>query len=223
MSRNKNYVVLPAYNESSVIAHVIRELKSHGYDNIIVVDDGSDDSTYQMAKEQGVTAIRHSLNRGKGAAVKTGLEAAKRLGAEGAVTVDAAGQHVPDDIAKALDMTKQYDVVLGRRNFAEKHIPFYKKVGNLLGNIITWLVYGLWVSDSQSGMRAYSKRALELMDTTADRYEFDSEVMREIVRNNLKYTEMTIKVRYTEYSQKKQNRQSFMSALQTVLRMVLSR
>jgi hypothetical protein len=83
-------------------------------------------------------------------------------------------------------------------------------------------VYGLWVSDSQSGFRAYSKRALSLIDTKHDRYEFDSEVIREIARNKLKYTEVPIHVRYTQYSMSKLHKQNFVNGLKTLFRLVIS-
>ena len=222
MTEKKTYIVVPAYNESEVIGLVLDELHKQNYRNIIVVDDGSTDSTYLKTKEKDVVILRHMLNRGKGAAVKTGIEAAKILQADQIVTFDADGQHEPHDIKKALKLLEKFDVVLGKRDFKEKHIPFFKKIGNFIGNLITWLIHGLWVSDSQSGMRAYSKNAISLIETTADRYEYDSEIMREIVRNKLSYTEMPIHVRYTEYSQKKTNRQSYSGAIKTVIRMILS-
>lgn len=222
MIKEKTYIVIPVYNECSVIGQVLDELLKSGYRDIIVVDDGSNDATYIRAKEKTGIVIRHILNRGKGAAVKTGIEAAKLLGCTGVVTFDGDGQHDPQDIKEALKLLETSDVVLGKRNFTEKHIPYPKKVGNWLGNLLTWLVYGLWVSDSQSGMRAYSTKAIDLIETLADRYDYDSEIMREIVRNKLKYTEMPIHVRYTEYSQKKADRQSYISAFKTMIRMILS-
>ena len=222
MTEKKTYIVVPAYNESEVIGLVLDELHKQNYRNIIVVDDGSTDSTYLKTKEKDVVILRHMLNRGKGAAVKTGIEAAKILQADQIVTFDADGQHEPKDIKKALTLLEKYDVVLGKRDFLEKHIPLLKKIGNFFGNLITWLVYGLWVADSQSGMRAYSRKAISLIETMADRYNYDSEIMREIIRNKLSYIEMPIHVRYTEYSQKKANRQSYSSALRTVIKMMLS-
>lgn len=222
MTDKKTYIVVPAYNESEVIGLVLDELHKQNYRNIIVVDDGSTDTTYLKAVGKDAVVLRHMLNRGKGAAVKTGIEAAKMLQAEQVVTFDADGQHEPQDIKEALTLLKKYDVVLGKRNFNEKHIPFFKKVGNFFGNVITWFIHGLWVSDSQSGMRAYSKKAISLIETLADRYDYDSEIMREIVRNKLSFTEMTIHVRYTEYSQKKINRQSYTGAVKTVIKMILA-
>lgn len=221
--QEKPFIVIPAYNESSVIGTVVDELIKEGYSNIIVVDDGSSDSTYQKALSKNTTVFRHSLNRGKGAAVKTGIEAAKLMGAQTVITFDADGQHDPKDIAGMMILLqKGNDVVLGKRDFSSKSIPALKRFANRLGNMFTWMVYGLWVQDSQSGLRAYSKKALDLIQTSTDRYEYDSEVIREIARNNLKWTEYPMHVRYTKYSQEKLNKQSAMGGLNTAIRMILS-
>lgn len=226
MSRASKYnifIVIPAYNEGVVIKNVIREVKSQGYNHIIVVDDGSSDDTYLRAKKEGVVALRHILNRGKGAAVKTGIEAAKMLGADIIVTLDGDGQHDPKDISKLLEKIKgKYDVVLGSRFLKKNKIPLFRIFANFLGNFITWIVYGIWVNDSQSGFRAYSRKAFSLMDTTHDRYEYDSEIIREITRNELQYVEIPIRVRYTSYSMNKANRQSLVNGIKTAVRMVIS-
>ncbi len=92
-------IVIPAYNESEVIADVIREIQNTGEYQIIVVDDGSKDATFEKAASYpGVIALRHKINRGKGAATKTGIVAANRLGADIVVTMDGDGQHDPTDI-----------------------------------------------------------------------------------------------------------------------------
>ena len=112
-------------------------------------------------------------------------------------------------------------MVLGIRDFSEKHIPRLKAFGNFLGNAITWMVYGLWVTDSQSGIRGYNKKALESIIIYNDKYEFESEIVREISRNNLKWTELPITVRYSQYDQNKHNKQSWISAIKTMMRLVI--
>lgn len=219
----KCFVVIPAFNEEKVIGSVINELKSHGIHNIIVVDDGSEDETAIVCRKLGVTVVRHSLNRGKGAAVKTGFEAAKLMNADIAVTFDADGQHDPADIQSMQRLILEgYDVVLGKRNYKHKHIPRYKMVGNKLGNLITWFLYGVKVSDSQFGLRSYSRKALNLIKTTLDRYEYDSEIIREIARRNLRYTEIFANVRYTDYAKNKKHKQSVINSIKTVLKMLIT-
>jgi glycosyltransferase involved in cell wall biosynthesis len=222
--KNKVYIVIPVYNEEPVICDTIEEIQEAGYQNIIVVDDGSSDNSYYKFSQMKVVALSLFLNRGKGAAVKTGMEAAKILGADIVVTIDGDGQHNPLDIK---DMVRNiadngYDVVLGTRLINPKGMPWYKIIANHVGNFFTWLIYGLWVTDSQSGFRAYSQRAVNLIDTKTDRYEYDSEVIREIERHNLRYKEIPIEVRYTEYSMGKVNKQGIKNGIKTLIKMLIS-
>lgn len=223
-SSPKIYIVIPAFNEAQVISQVIDEINSAGYLNIIVVDDGSMDDTFNIAsKKDGVTALKHFLNRGKGAAAKTGLDAAKLLGADIAVTIDADGQHNPADISLMLEKIREgYDVVLGSRLKNPNGMPKYKIIHNHIGNLCVWALYGLWVTDSQSGFRAYSKKALDAIETKTDRYEYDSEVIREIYRNKLKYVEIPIEVRYTEYSMSKKHKMNLKNGIKTLAKMIIS-
>ena len=223
-SATKTYILIPAFNEEKVIGEVIREIKNAGYENIIVIDDGSGDNTQiEAKKETGVVALRHSINRGKGAAVKTGIEAAKLLGAETVITMDGDGQHNPDDIQQMLALIEQgNDVVLGTRLKNPKGMPGYKILANHVGNFCTWAIYGLWVTDSQSGFRAYSRKAMERIDTKTDRYEYDSEIIREIYRNKLKFAEIPIEVRYTEYSMNKPHKMNLKNGIKTLIKMMIS-
>lgn len=219
------WVILPAYNEETVIQDVLREIRDAGYRNIIVVDDGSNDKTFEKAQSvEGVIALRHPINRGKGAATKTGVEAAKLLGAGIIVTMDSDGQHNPTDIAHLIEPIKKArcDVVLGTRLQNPKGMPWYKILANKIGNLVTWYFYGLYVSDSQSGFRAYSRHASELIDTKTDRYEYDSEVIHEIYLYKLKYQEVPIEVRYTEYSMGKIQKQGFINGLKTVYKIIFN-
>ncbi|EKE12099.1 MAG: glycosyl transferase family protein [uncultured bacterium] len=220
----KIYIVVPAYNEASVISDVIKEIQAAGYRNIIVVDDGSGDNTYEkISRNDGVIPLKHFLNRGKGAAAKTGIEAAKMLGADVVITIDADGQHNPNDIEKMLEMIRQeYDVVLGSRLKNPAGMPKYKILHNHIGNLCVWALYGLWVTDSQSGFRAYSQKAISAIETKTDRYEYDSEVIREIYRNNLKFIEIPIEVRYTDYSMSKVHKMNLKNGLKTLIKMMIS-
>jgi len=220
--KNSVLILIPAYNEGKVIRAVICSIQKEGWKNILVVDDGSSDESYKEATATGIKVLRHILNRGKGAAIKTGLEAAKKAGFNIVVTLDGDGQHNPKNIKNMVDLIeKGHDVVLGIRDFKKRHIPRYKAFANYLGNGITWILYGLWVNDSQSGFRAYNKRALNLIQTNNDRYEFESEIVREIARHHLKWTEKIVDVRYSDYDQNKKNKQSIGSAVKTIIRLAL--
>lgn len=223
LAKNKIFIVIPAYNEEKIILDVISEIQSAGYTNLIIVDDGSRDNTYSRAKEvDSVVVLRHKINRGKGAATKTGIEAAKLLGADIIVTMDGDGQHDPEDIVKLIEpiAKKEYDVVLGTRLLNPTGMPWYKVVQNKIGNILTWYLFGLYVTDSQSGFRAYSKKSTVLINTKGDRYEYESEVIREIHGHKLKFKEIPIKVRYTDYSMGKAQKQTLANGVKTLYKMI---
>jgi UDP-N-acetylglucosamine---dolichyl-phosphate N-acetylglucosaminyltransferase len=215
-------VVIPVHNEAKVIGLVLAEIRSAGNYRTIVVDDGSSDDSFVQASVHGALALRHRINRGKGAAVKTGIMAANLLQSDIVVTMDGDGQHDPKDI-KALVapiLHNKADVVLGSRTLNRGEMPKIKKIANYFGNFFTWLFYGIWVSDSQSGFRAYSKYAALVIDTKADKYEYDSKVIREIKTNRLRFIEVPVHTRYTEYSRGKKQKQGLVNGVITLVRMI---
>jgi len=166
---NGIYIVMPAYNESKTIKKVMMELISYDF-NLIVIDDGSRDDTYSVVSEilneypKKVSLYRHPLNRGLGAAISTGIKAALIHDPEIIITFDADGQHHVYDIFPLCQpiFTNDADVVIGKRNFEE--MPFSKRFGNVVMNIITLIFYGKNVGDSQSGLRAFNQKAAQLME-----------------------------------------------------------
>ena len=133
------YIVIPVFNEGKVICDVIADLRQWGYYNLIIVDDGSSDNTYSQALSVDAITLRHKINRGKGAAVKTGFAAAKLLGAGIVVTMDGDGQHDPQDIENLTKpiLEEEVDVVLGSRLLNTGGMPFIKVIANKIGNIVT--------------------------------------------------------------------------------------
>jgi UDP-N-acetylglucosamine---dolichyl-phosphate N-acetylglucosaminyltransferase len=214
MKTPKTYIILPAYCESKVIKEVIESIKKEGFKDIIVVDDGSTDNTYQEAKSTGVITISHPINRGKGAATQTGIDSAKLLNADIIVTMDSDGQHDPKDIKKLIQplIDEKADVVIGSRMINGKDMPKSRIIMNRIGNIVTYIFFGIMVTDSQSGFRAYSKKAYNSVYTYLDRYEFESEMLGQIKDANLKIEEVPIKVIYTDYSKSKYKHMSKFSA-----------
>ena len=207
MDKEDIYIVVPAYNEEKVIKDTLRKLKSEGYHNIIVVDDGSKDKTSNIAREEGVILCRHIINRGLGGALGTGIKCALEYNPKVIVTFDADGQHDPKDIEKVVKpiVYEGYDMVVGSRLMDReelKNMPVVKRVGNILLNVITYLLGGYLVTDSQSGLRAFSKRAAEviLSNLKSNRYEVSSEFIIIARREGLKFKEVPIKTIYTEYS-----------------------
>jgi glycosyltransferase involved in cell wall biosynthesis len=220
--KDKVFIIIPAYNEEKVIDGVIKGIKKEGFKNIVVVDDGSKDKTKSTASKEKAVVLRHIINRGKGAAVKTGLEYAKLKKAEIAVTIDGDGQHNPKDIRKMIEKIERgYEIVLGSRFIKKKNkMPLFNRIANHIANILVFFIYKLWVSDSQSGFRAYSKKALEVINTKLDRYEFDSEVIREIAKNKLKFCEIPIDVFYTPYSISKKQKQNLINGIKTLIKII---
>lgn len=202
-------IVIPAYNEEKVIGSVLKSLpkKIKGVDEIvsIVVDDGSSDGTFEIAKKYATRAIKLVLNMGVGAATITGLEVAKKEKADIIVTMDADGQHNPNDVKNIITPILQNaaDVVIGTRMKDSKGMPFVKILGNWTMNIITFVVFRKWTSDSQSGMKAFSKKALKKMHLHSIGYEICSEIIGEIKRNKFVFVEVPIEVVYSDYSKTK--------------------
>ena len=207
----KTVIILPAFNESVVIYKVLKSLptKIHNISKIeyLVVDDGSTDDTFGeiLKLKSEVKIVRHILNRGLGAAIKTGMAWAKSVNADVVVTFDSDGQHDPGDLDSIIKpiVNKKADIVIGSRFFKKQYIPPDRIFLNWFANFATFILYGVYSTDSQSGLRAFSKKALGLIDFKADRMEFSSEILLEAKRNNLKIVEVPIKAIYTEYSRKK--------------------
>jgi glycosyltransferase involved in cell wall biosynthesis len=166
--------------------------------------------------------INHQINRGKGAATKTGLEASKLLTADIVVTLDGDGQHRPSDINKLISpiINGHCDVALGTRLKKKNQMPTHKIMSNYVANFVTWVFFGLWVSDSQSGFRAYSSLALTNISTSADAYDYESEVIREIRKHRLVYKEVPIGVHYTDYSMSKPNKQNTFNGIKTLYKII---
>ena len=208
----KAVIIVPAFNESRVIFEVLkslpRRLEGVSSVDIVVIDDGSSDTTFKEAQRANVTIVTHLLNRGLGAAIKTGLSWARKQNADIVVTFDADGQHNPGDIPNLIKpiILKKADLVIGSRFSSKQRIPTDRLFINWLANLVTFILYGVYCSDSQSGMRAFSQKAIKVIDFKADRMEFSSEILLEAKRNNLKISEVPIKAIYTDYSRLKGQR-----------------
>lgn len=200
-------ILIPAFNEEETLGRVIKTLpkKFPGVTalEIIIVNDGSLDRTREIALKNNVTVISHWLNRGLGGGLGTGFAYAKAQNFDCLITFDADGQHHPDDIAPVIKpiIQKKADVVVGSRFLTKKgQMPWYRRIGIFGFNIITYLLFWTWTTDSQSGLRAFSRRAIELIDIKSNKMEVSSEFFNEIQAKNLKMVEIPIRSIYTDYS-----------------------
>lgn len=199
-------IVIPAFNEVQTIRHVIQGIprKIDGIDtvDILVVDDGSTDETHKAAAKTGVRIVTHIMNRGLGAALGTAFEYARNKKYDFLVTFDADGQHNPADITEVVSslVHQRAEVVIGSRLLKGKDMPIMRKAVNQVSNIITWMLFGIWTSDSQSGFRGFSGKALEKIQIRSQHMEVSSEIFKEIARLELKTIEVPITCIYTEYS-----------------------
>lgn len=193
----KDLIVMPAYNEEHSIGKVLDALKREGWHKIIVVDDGSHDRTAEIARSKGALVVSHEKNMGLGAALRSGLGRARKLGADRVITFDADGQHDPKAVESLAKALKNADLVIGVRRHL--NIPLHKRVGNFGLNLITCLFSGV-ITDSQSGSRAFNKRALELIRIRSNRYEVSSEIIIQARKRGLRLQEVPVECFYTKYS-----------------------
>src|SRR3990172_2668655 len=195
----KILVGIPAYNEETMVGKVVRsiphKISGAGHVEIVVIDDGSDDRTFYEAQKAGAIVFRHLINRGLGGALKTIFAYAKETECDILVTFDADGQHDSSDLPKIIApiIKNKSDVVIGTRWLLKKNAPFLRKLVNKLANIVTFIFFGISTSDSQSGFRAFGKKAINSIILTTDGMEVSSEVFKEIKRNRLRFSEIPIK------------------------------
>jgi UDP-N-acetylglucosamine---dolichyl-phosphate N-acetylglucosaminyltransferase len=201
-------IVIPAFNEAKVIGETLANLprQFEGVSTrIIVVDDGSTDQTSDVVLRSGdsrISLLRHNINRGLGGALGTGLAYARRVGADFVITYDADGQHAPQDIERVLKplIEGQADAVVGSRMLSPKGMPWYRRFGNWGLNVLTYMLFGLWTTDSQSGLRGFSRKAVDSIQVRMDRMEVSSEFIKEIRRTHLRFCEVPVLAIYSEYS-----------------------
>ncbi len=192
----KIYVVIAAYNEEKHIAEVIRKTKKY-CDNIIVVDDGSKDNTFDVSKKEKSVVLKHIVNMGKGAALKTGCDYALDDGCEIIVVLDADLQHDPVEIPNFLKAIEDVDIVFGYRKL-DKRMPFVLRAGNWMINKITKLLYGIDLRDTQCGYRTFTAEAYRKVRWKALDYSLESEMIANAGRQHLKYKEIPIQTIYSD-------------------------
>jgi len=204
-TRNNIWIVIAAYNEGRMIGDVVRSVRAvNPQATIVVVDDCSRDDTSRQARNAGAEVLRHPVNRGQGAALRTGFSYALSGGADVVVTFDADGQMDPSDIAAVISpvIRGEVDVVLGSRFLAASatNASPVRRAALRVAVMFTRVLSGLRLTDTHNGFRALSRHALSVMRLSEDRMAHASEILHEIARTRLTYTEVPVTVRYTDYS-----------------------
>lgn len=223
---SRTCIIIPAYNEETTIQSVLIGLIRLRY-SIIVVNDGSTDSTAKLAAEFPITLLNHLCNLGQGAALRTGIEYA--LGIRETryiVTFDADGQHDPEDIERLLGALIQgkYDIVLGSRFIDggdSLNIPYQKRILLNLATLFTRLTTHLKISDTHNGLRAMTAETARKVTITQNRMAHASEILAKIANLKLRYCEVPVVIRYSNYS--KQKGQSIFESINILWEMMVGR
>lgn len=174
--------VCPAYNESGRIGPLLEKLIPL-VDQVCVVDDGSTDNTHEEANQKEVIILKHSTNRGKGAAIRTGIKYFMKSDFDIVLFIDGDGQHSPLDIRKFRRkiINSDAEVFIASRFGSDQWInnmPFLRKISNLLSRFGIWVLYnGLVIEDPQNGYRAYRREAIENIECYTTGYEAETEIL----------------------------------------------
>jgi glycosyltransferase involved in cell wall biosynthesis len=200
-------IVIPAYSEEKVIGKVasgaIKALaKSPHSGEVVVVNDGSKDETSAKARKTGAIVIDQLMNTGQGGAIATGLSYARQNNFDIGVTMDADGQHDIRDVMKGIDelLKRGDDLLIGSRLIDSEGMSRVKVLGNKGLSFVTYLLFGVNSTDSQSGLRVFSRQAIERLKWRTSGYEFCSEMLWRAKQQNLKVGEYPIRAIYTDYS-----------------------
>lgn len=193
------YIVVPFYNEKKHIREVIRSLSSYGL-HVVLVDDGSIDnyeSKINSLKLKKMTLIKHKINLGKGAAMKTGAEYAFGKGADAVIFMDGDNQHKPEDLTKFVDKLslKKYDAIFGSRNY-NNSVPLVRFLGNKLASVILAAFFGIYVSDVLCGFKAFTRKAYKTIKWDSTGYGVETEMVVRTGKSGLKFCEVPVESIY---------------------------
>lgn len=199
-------VIVPLYNEATVIAQVISDLHEH-FSTVVCVDDGSTDDSAATARAAGATVISHPFNLGQGAALQTGIVYARsKPETQYVITFDGDGQHRVDDVVGMLGVAREKNlaIVFGSRFLDKRTKPgFAKKTVLKVAVLITRMVTGLKLTDAHNGLRVIRRDALEDVNLIQDRMSHATEIVQQLAKTKRRWREYPVEVLYTEYSKKK--------------------
>ena len=194
----KIIAAMPAYNEGKYIGSLVLQVQQYA-DEVIVIDDGSTDHTSKVAVLAGATVVRHGENKGYGSAIQSILAEAKKQNADILVILDADSQHNPEEVPSLVKAVSQgSDIVIGSRESQRGAIALYRRLGQGVLSRMTSIASQTKLSDTESGFRAYSKKAINLLELKEKGMAVSSEIISEATAKGLKITEVPISVIYTK-------------------------
>ena len=201
------WIVVPAYNEASVIGDVISDIRTI-FGNVVCVDDGSKDSTGDLALRAGAHVVSHPVNLGQGAAIQTGVEYARsRPGAQVFATFDADGQHRLKDVVAMIDRLSgdQLDMVVGTRfaSPAANKPPLVKRIILRTAAMLSPSSRALKLTDAHNGLRVFNKKVADELNITMSGMSHASEIIALAVENGWRVAEEPVEILYTDYSKSK--------------------
>lgn len=199
MNDTQPAVLIPAYKPDQRLCPLLRALRERGFERLIVVDDGSGEAYASIFEEvRGMaTLLKHEVNQGKGAALKTGLRYVLENDACPVVTADADGQHTPEDIARVAQTLCEHSasLVMGVRD--KSQMPLRSKMGNTLTCVVMGIVTGLWLRDTQTGLRGLPLCALDSFSRlSGDRYEYELNMLMEARHDRMAVEQIVIQTVY---------------------------
>ncbi len=220
-SEGRVVAVIPAYNEGGRIGDVVRRAKRF-VDQVIVVDDGSSDETAGEARDAGALVVAHPVNMGKWAALKTGVQEALGEGADIIVTLDADGQHLPEEIPKLILALEDADVAVGFRS--REGMPIVRRLSNFITTGILRVLLRVRIRDSQCGFRAYRREAAELLlQVEGSGYEGETESLVLLARAGMHLRDVPVSTIYAGEESKIRATRDIARFSKTVLRLLLRR
>jgi glycosyltransferase involved in cell wall biosynthesis len=198
---NKILIIIPAFNEENRIGNLLKKISSvFSLKNVLVVDDGSKDKTSLIAKKAGTMVLKLKKNQGKGLALRAGFDFAIEHGYDAVITMDADGQHDPAEIPRFLEKFKATgaDLIVGTRKHNLSEMPFLRFMVNNTTSIITSLLSGVRIHDSQSGFRFIKKKLLGKINLMTSRFQMETEIIIKAARAKFSIEELPIKTIYFE-------------------------
>jgi glycosyltransferase involved in cell wall biosynthesis len=195
----KILAIIPAYNEATHIETIVEKTQQY-VDQVVVIDDGSTDGTGVIAEAAGAAVVVHECNWGKGAAIRSAFQIARSISPEAVVLLDGDGQHDPQEIPLLLEpvLGGKADMVVGSRFLRGNHIPRYRRLGLTVLTLTTNIGSGISITDTQSGFRSFSARAIEGMGLREQGFAVESEMQFRAGRLKLRVVEVPIGANYDD-------------------------